>query len=85
LNQVKGRRGGKSRLSGAVVKIDRVKGFGFIQVEGGIEYFFHATAVSADQLGGFDAIQVGDIASFIPDSTLKGPRGFQVLIEEEGA
>lgn len=72
----------EQRLSGEVVKLDHVRGFGFARAESGVEYFFHATAVDEDEIGGLDAIQLGDRVSFVGESTAKGPRGFKVKVEQ---
>ena len=70
-----------TRIIGEVVKVDHVRGFGFARAESGVEYFFHATAVDEDEVGGLDAIQLGDRVSFVAESTAKGPRGFKVKVE----
>jgi cold shock protein len=48
-------------LKGRIARLVRDRGFGFIQVEGGTEVFFHATAV---QDGVFDSMSEGGSVEF---------------------
>ena len=59
-------------MTGRVVRINREKGFGFIQPEGGGEdHFFHRSAVTKPR---FDQLQEGARVSFEPGAGDKGPR-----------
>ena len=51
----------ESYLNGKIVRLVRDRGFGFIQVEGGKEVFFHHTAV---QDGVFDSMSEGGSVEF---------------------
>lgn len=63
-----------SRLSGTVVRVLPDKGFGFLRDPAGIEYFFHRTACAVP----LESITVGDVLTFAPSTSAKGPRAEQV-------
>lgn len=51
----------ESKLNGKIARLVRDRGFGFIEVGGGKEVFFHRTAV---QDGGFDSLSEGGSVEF---------------------
>ena len=51
------------------------KGFGFIDIGGGKDLFFHSSNVEGQ---GFDALQEGQTVTFEQGSGPKGPRAEQV-------
>lgn len=71
----------EGRILGAVKRIERAKGFGFIIGENGQDFFFHATQVA----GGMDVLSEGTPVSFLAEHTAKGPRALQVQLIGAGA
>jgi len=72
------------RTSGRVQKLDYTKNFGFARaamIDGDArDYFFHRKAVEPED---WNALAVGDLVSFIPEMTARGPRALKV--RKEGA
>lgn len=63
-------------IRGTIVRLMYDKGFGFIRRQGGVEYFFHRSAlVDLD----FNLLQTGQLVTFEEGSGLKGPRASKVL------
>lgn len=60
-------------MIGTVKRIVRDKGFGFIRIGDGNEYFFHRSECS-----GFDGLTEGDKVDFQPSKSPKGLRGVNV-------
>lgn len=63
------------RINGQVVRIVTDRGFAFIR-SGQNEYFMHCSALED---GEFLNLTVGELLTFIPVSTPKGPRAEEVL------
>ncbi len=60
--------------SGQILKVLQDRSFGFIQDDGGVEYYFHQDGVDDD----FYALTEGTRVSFVTDSSPRGPRAVQV-------
>jgi cold shock CspA family protein len=60
--------------TGTVVRLLADKGFGFIRVPEGVEYFFHRSA-SLD----FDSLVIGTPVAFLPTTSPKGLRAERVV------
>ena len=65
--------------SGTIVRILIDKGFGFISDEGGVEHFFHQTAV---QDAVFETLREGQRVEFTVEESTKGPRAGDVRVSE---
>ena len=63
--------------TGTIARLLIDKGFGFIRDEGGIEHFFHRSAVQ----GSFDSLSEGQRVSFDEEQSPKGPRAGNVKAE----
>jgi len=63
--------------TGTIKRLQRDKGFGFIQDNSGQEYFFHRSAVE----GNFDSLNEGMRVSFQEEQSAKGPRAGNVRPE----
>ncbi len=61
--------------SGTIVRLVTDKGFGFISDEGGVEHFFHESAV---QDAGFASLREGQRVEFTTEESTKGPRAGEV-------
>jgi len=57
--------------NGTNKSMGRDRGFGFIRVDGGQEWFFHRSAVEA---GEFEQLNEGQRVSFDEEPSQKGPR-----------
>ena len=57
------------------VKTKTEKGFGFLQVEGSADVFFHSSACN----GQFDALNIGQTVSFDMQQGDKGPKAANVV------
>ena len=64
--------------SGTIVRLLIDKGFGFISDEGGVEHFFHQSAVR----GVFEVLQEGQRVEFTAEESTKGPRAGDVRVIE---
>ncbi len=65
--------------SGTIVRLLSDKGFGFIADEGGIEHFFHQSAVPD---GVFPSLREGQRVEFTVEESTKGPRAGDVRVTE---
>lgn len=63
-------------MEGYVKNIVRDRGFGFIRVDSGQEYFFHRSG--CQPRGMFDTLNERDEVSFEVESSEKGPRAGNV-------
>jgi CspA family cold shock protein len=63
--------------TGKVKKLVSDKGFGFIKVEAGHEYFFHRS----DFMGTWEGLSEGMEVQFQPKQTPKGPRASNVELK----
>jgi cold shock CspA family protein len=75
------------RLTGTVTRTISDKGFGFIAVPTGHEYFFHKSACSLECRDAQDFLTLiaGDRVSFEPTIGPKGARAESVRLEVLGA
>jgi len=64
-------------MKGTIKKLVADKGFGFIAVQSGEEYFFHRTSIAK---GGprFEDLEIGQTVEFQTEDSAKGPRAGQV-------
>jgi cold shock CspA family protein len=67
------------RVTGEVARLIAEKGYGFIRMPDGREYFFHAENMSEGPEA-FKHLAEGTIVSFLPGKTSKGPRALDVEI-----
>jgi CspA family cold shock protein len=65
--------------SGTIARLLIDKGFGFIRDEGGIEHFFHRSAVRGAV---FELLREGQRVDFTPEDSQKGPRAGEVRLLE---
>ena len=65
--------------SGTIVRLLIDKGFGFISDEGGVEHFFHQSAV---QEAVFETLREGQRVEFNVEESTKGPRAGDVRVIE---
>ena len=65
--------------SGTIVRLLTDKAFGFISDEGGVEHFFHQTAV---QDAVFETLREGQRVEFTVEESTKGPRAGDVRVSE---
>ena len=65
--------------TGTIARLLIDKGFGFIRDEGGIEHFFHRSAVRGAV---FELLREGQRVEFTPEDSGKGPREPQRAIPE---
>jgi CspA family cold shock protein len=65
--------------SGTIVRLMSGKGFGFISDEGGVEHFFHQSAVR-DAV--FESLREGQRVEFTIEESTKGPRAGEVRVIE---
>lgn len=63
---------------GAIKRLVRDRGFGFIRDDGGQEWFFHRSAVD----GSFDDLNEEQRVSFEEEPSAKGPRASNVRGED---
>ena len=63
--------------SGTIVRLLIDKGFGFISDEGGVEHFFHQSAVQA---AAFESLREGQRVEFTVEESTKGPRAGDVRV-----
>jgi len=61
-------------MASGIIKTKTDKGFGFIQMEGSDDVFFHNSACN----GQFDSLQVGASVSFDLEQGDKGPKATNV-------
>jgi len=64
------------KIQGTVKWFDNVKGFGFIEREGGKDVFVHHTAIQSD---GFRKLEEGQRVEFIVTEGQKGPQAQDVV------
>jgi CspA family cold shock protein len=62
-------------MVGTVARLFYDKGFGFIQEDGGVERFFHRTAVRGTK---FVNLREGQVVTFEIEDSEKGPRATDV-------
>jgi CspA family cold shock protein len=65
--------------TGTIARLLIDKGFGFIRDEGGVEHFFHRSAVR-DSV--FELLREGQRVDFQPEDSTKGPRAGNVRLLE---
>ena len=65
--------------SGTIARLLIDKGFGFIRDEGGIEHFFHRSAVRGAV---FELLREGQRVEFTTEDSGKGPRAGDVRLIE---
>jgi cold shock CspA family protein/ribosome-associated translation inhibitor RaiA len=83
VEQVVERRDAPVEAGAAVVaRLDRERGFGFIQAPDGREVYFHRNAVLPP---GFDALDVGTRVRFAEEEGEKGPQASTVHVMRRGA
>jgi len=63
--------------TGTIARLLIDKGFGFIRDEGGIEHFFHRSAVRSAV---FELLREGQSVEFTPEHSEKGPRAGEVRL-----
>jgi len=64
------------KIQGTVKWFDNVKGFGFIEREGGKDVFVHHTAIQSD---GFRKLEEGQRVEFVVTEGQKGPQAQDVV------
>ncbi len=62
-----------------IVRLLTDKGFGFVSDEGGVEHFFHQSAV---QDAVFESLREGQRVEFTVEESTKGPRAGDVRVIE---
>ena len=68
-------------MTGRVKRLVKDRGFGFIQTDDGVEYFFHRSAVQGGRqrnMSGYDELEEGHRVSFDEEGSSKGPRATNV-------
>ncbi len=65
--------------SGTIARVLIDKGYGFIRDEGGVEHYFHRSAV---RRGVFELLREGQRADFTIEESTKGPRAGEVRLIE---
>ena len=65
--------------TGTIARLLIDKGFGFIRDEGGIEHFFHRSAVRGAV---FELLREGQRVEFSPEESSKGPRAGDIRLIE---
>ena len=65
--------------NGTIARLVIAKGFGFIRDEGGIEHFFHRSAVRGAV---FELLREGQRVDFTIEESQKGPRAGEVRLIE---
>ena len=68
--------------NGTIKRLVRDRGFGFIRDDGGQEWFFHRSAVTA---GSFEELSEGQRVSFDEEPSAKGPRAGNIRSEGNAA
>ena len=66
--------------NGTIARLLIDKGFGFIRDEGGIEHFFHRSAVRGAV---FELLREGQRVEFSAEESSKGPRAGDVQFDRE--
>ena len=69
---------GSDVANGTIKRLVRDRGLGFIRDEGGQEWFFHRSAVTA---GSFEQLNEGQRVSFDEEPSAKGPRAGNIRSE----
>lgn len=69
-----------ARTNGTIKRLVRDKGFGFISVDSGAEYFFHRSACTG---AAFDDLREGQSVTFDVGQGPKGPRAENVRGERQ--
>ncbi len=64
------------KIQGTVKWFDNVKGFGFIEREGGKDVFVHHSAIQSD---GFRKLEEGQRVEFVVTEGQKGPQAQEVI------
>lgn len=65
--------------NGTIKRLVRDRGFGFIRDEGGQEWFFHRSSVTA---GSFEGLNEGQRVAFDEEPSAKGPRAGNIRADE---
>ena len=68
--------------NGMIKRLVRDRGFGFIRDEGGQEWFFHRSSVTA---GSFESLNEGQRVAFDEEPSAKGPRAGNIRADEGGS
>jgi cold shock CspA family protein len=68
-------------VAGTIRRLVLAKNFGFIEVPGEGDYFFHKEDCTPQSL--YTELIEGDKVTFLPDQTAKGPRARNVEKSEE--
>ena len=76
---VAGAFGGQVMPTGTIARLLIDKGFGFIRDEGGIEHFFHRSAVRGAV---FELLREGQRVEFQVEESTKGPRAADIRLIE---
>ena len=66
--------------NGTIARLLIDKGFGFIRDEGGVEHFFHRSAIRGAV---FELLREGKRVEFIVEDSPKGPRAGEVRLLDE--
>ena len=66
--------------SGTIARLLIDKGFGFIRDEGGLEHFFHRSAIRGAV---FELLREGQRVEFTVEDSAKGPRAGDVRLTED--
>jgi CspA family cold shock protein len=64
--------------NGTIKRLVKDRGFGFIRDEGGQEWFFHRSSMTA---GSFEHLSEGQRVSFDEEPSAKGPRAGNIRSE----
>jgi len=62
--------------TGTIKKLVSDRGFGFIEAEDGLDYFFHLSALAVP----FEDVNQGDQVRFVPEQSPRGLRANQVQL-----
>lgn len=65
-------------ITGKITKVE--KGFGFIEGDNGVDYFFHQSDIRKDSRQ-FRAFSIGDAITFRAGTSEKGPKAFDMFVE----
>ena len=70
------------RIKGKIIRVVEARGFGFIEGDDKIDYFFHLKHVSKFSRP-FRHFKAGDIVEFNPTQTETGPQAWEIMHTEE--
>lgn len=63
-------------MRGKIVRLRQDRGFGFIKIDSGDEYFFHAKQCA--KVSPFEHLAIGQAVQFEPEAGPQGPRATDV-------